>query len=223
MTDFTGFAPTPVQIRVDAQNTGYTSGGKRVLDFILAILALPFVLPVIAILCVLVRRDGGPGFFGHTRIGQNGMRFRCWKIRTMRPNAEDYLAEYLRNSPEAAKEWEADHKLTHDPRITPLGNFLRRSSLDELPQLLNILRGEMSFVGPRPIVTAELAKYGVYAESYISVKPGLTGLWQVSGRNEISYSERVQLDMDYIASQSLTQDLTIIAKTAQAVLARTGK
>ncbi|MCT4554241.1 MAG: sugar transferase [Pelagimonas sp.] len=203
--------------------TLYTRFGKRALDLTLALLLVPVLAPVVLVLALLVRRDGGDALFGHRRIGRNGKVFKCWKIRTMVPNAERRLLAYLRENPEAAAEWARDHKLENDPRITKLGNFLRRSSLDELPQLWNVIKGEMSLVGPRPIVRSELHKYGTARAAYLAMKPGVTGLWQVSGRNDVSYDERIAMDLTYADSMSMTGDLGIIAKTAGAVLDRTGK
>jgi len=196
---------------------------KRLFDIVLVALLLPVVVPVIAVLWILTRRDGGPGFFGHTRIGRNGRSFRCWKIRTMVVDAEARLAAHLAAHPEAAAEWERDYKLTDDPRITPLGDVLRRTSLDELPQIWNVLLGEMSFVGPRPVPRVELRKYRHYRTAYLSLKPGITGLWQVSGRNDVSYDERVRMDAKYLQTMSLWEDIRILAKTASSVLGRTGK
>lgn len=203
--------------------TIYIRFSKRIVDLLLALILLPVILPIILVLWALTRRDGGPGFFGHLRVGHNGKPFRCWKIRTMVPNAEARLKEYLAKNPDAAAEWARDHKLTNDPRITRLGAFLRATSLDELPQLCNVLKGEMSFVGPRPVVREEMKKYGFYRTAYLSLKPGVTGPWQVSGRNDVSYEERVRLDVEYLSNASLLYDLQIIAKTAGTVLAKTGR
>lgn len=170
-----------------------------------------------------VTKDTGPIFFVHRRIGKNGKVFRCWKIRSMVTDSEKRLREHLQSNPEAAEEWARDQKLTIDPRITRLGRFLRKTSFDELPQLWNILKGEMSLVGPRPIVRTEIQKYGQHRFSYFSVRPGLTGLWQVSGRNDISYEERVLLDTEYASKVSLLLDLKIIAWTVGVVIGRTGK
>jgi lipopolysaccharide/colanic/teichoic acid biosynthesis glycosyltransferase len=190
---------------------------KRVFDIVLSVVLLPVLLPVIAALWVLTRRDGGPGFFGHTRVGLNGRSFKCWKIRSMVVDAEPRLQAHLAENPEAAAEWARDHKLAEDPRITRLGNFLRRSSLDELPQIWNVLKGEMSFVGPRPVTRIEMRKYGHCRTAYLSLKPGITGLWQVSGRNEVSYDERVAMDVQYLQTMSIWTDIKIILKTAGAV------
>lgn len=201
----------------------YSRFGKRIFDIVFAFLLLHVLVPVILILWGVVRLDGGPGFFGHTRVGQNGKPFKCWKVRSMVVDAEARLQAYLDSNPEAAAEWERDHKLTNDPRINRLGHILRRTSLDELPQIWNVLKGEMSFVGPRPIVTKELAKYGNSVSAYLVQKPGITGLWQVSGRNDISYDQRVALDVAYLSNCNFTQDLKIILKTGSAVLGKTGR
>ncbi|MBY6059435.1 sugar transferase [Leisingera daeponensis] len=201
----------------------YSAAGKRAFDIALALVLLPFIAPLILVLWFIVRRDGGPGFFGHTRVGKNGKLFKCWKIRSMVVDAEAKLRAYLDANPEAAAEWDRDHKLTNDPRINQLGHILRKTSLDELPQIWNVLKGEMSFVGPRPIVTKELAKYGNSVSAYLVQKPGITGLWQISGRNDISYDQRVALDVAYLSNCNFTQDLTIILKTGSAVLGKTGR
>lgn len=196
---------------------------KRGLDISLTLLFMPLWLSIIAILGLLARLDGGPGFFAHERIGRDGRKFKCWKIRTMVPDAADRLARHLNTNPTARLEWQENHKLNDDPRITRLGSFLRRTSLDEIPQLLNVLRGDMSLVGPRPVVQDELEKYGVYRSGYLAMTPGITGLWQISGRNDVSYAARVMMDMEYLAKSSLVLDLKILIKTLHAVLARTGK
>lgn len=208
---------------LEAPTGVYAAGGKRIFDIFFALLLLPVLVPVIALLWCVVRRDGGPGFFGHTRVGQSGKAFKCWKLRSMVVDAEARLQAYLEANPEAAAEWARDHKLTDDPRINRLGHILRKTSLDELPQIWNVLKGEMSFVGPRPIVTKELTKYGSSVSAYLVQKPGITGLWQVSGRNDISYDERVALDVAYMFKRSFSTDLKIIAKTALAVVDRTGR
>lgn len=201
----------------------YAAFGKRVCDLIFAFALLPILIPVIALLWGLTRLDGGPGFFGHKRVGKDRRQFSCWKIRTMVPNAEAKLKQYLSENPDAMAEWQRDYKLDNDPRITRLGNFLRKTSLDELPQIWNVIRGEMSFVGPRPVVQDELLRYGEAEKYYLSVRPGITGLWQVSGRNDISYAERVRMDRIYASRYSMLQDTKIIAKTATVVLFPTGK
>ncbi len=196
--------------------------GKRILDTTVAVLALAFLSPLLLAVAILVKTDRGPALFGHTRLGQGGRRFRCLKFRTMGVDAEDRLQALLANDPAAAAEWAATQKLAHDPRVTGIGAVLRKTSLDELPQLLNVLHGEMSLVGPRPIVEAEVVRYGDNIDCYYAVRPGVTGLWQVSGRSETSYADRVELDTRYVRNWSLGQDLSILLKTVPAVLARRG-
>lgn len=214
---------TAPQANVSIRNPAYLGWPKRALDLTLVLATVPISLPLIAGLAIATRIDGGPSFFGHTRIGQNGKAFTCWKLRTMVPNAKEKLAEHLRANPEAAAEWARDFKLENDPRVTKLGAFLRKTSLDELPQLWNILRGEMSLVGPRPVTRAEITRYGALRWAYFALRPGLTGIWQVSGRNDVTYDERVEMDVRYLSEASLTCDLDIIARTAGAVLNRTGR
>ena len=188
-----------------------------------ALLLLVLLAPLMLVVALLIaRRDGMPILFGHYRVGQRGQLFRCFKFRTMYRDSERMLADLLRNDPVARNEWARDQKLANDPRITPIGQILRRTSLDELPQLLNVLRGEMCLVGPRPITVAELTRYGRVRWDYLSVRPGLTGLWQVSGRNNTSYAERVALDREYVDKRSPWLDLKILLKTVKVVVARDG-
>jgi lipopolysaccharide/colanic/teichoic acid biosynthesis glycosyltransferase len=168
------------------------------------------------------RRDGAPILFAHYRVGKNGKLFRCLKFRSMLRNSEQLLANLLQDDPEARAEWEREQKLTDDPRITGVGHFLRKTSLDELPQLLNVVRGEMSLVGPRPITVEELTRYGKVRWHYVSVRPGMTGLWQVSGRNNTTYDERVALDQRYVEQRSLLGDIGILFKTVRVVVRREG-
>src|SRR5690606_27637083 len=156
------------------------------------------------------------------RIGRRGQVIKAWKFRSMHVDAERMLKEYLQNNPEARREWEQSHKLRHDPRVTALGRFLRKTSLDELPQVWNVLRGDMSVVGPRPIVQGEIHRYGDAIRLYASVKPGLTGLWQVSGRTECSYADRVRFDEFYIRHWSPWLDIYILAKTVVTLIKRQG-
>jgi Undecaprenyl-phosphate galactose phosphotransferase WbaP len=195
---------------------------KTVFDHIAAAVLVVLFAPLLTGLALLVRADGGPVFFRQLRIGAGGREFSCLKFRTMVVYADRQLQHLLRGDPRAAAEWAADQKLTHDPRITRVGAFLRRSSLDELPQLLNVLRGEMSLVGPRPIVAAEVARYGRNIEYYYETKPGITGLWQVSGRNDTGYARRVKLDVWYVRNWSLGHDIAILCKTVPAVFLRRG-
>ena len=201
----------------------YEGMGKRFIDLLLVLLLLPALIIIVPLLWMVVRLDGGPGFFKHKRVGKNGQHFYCWKLRTMVLDAEERLVEYLKAYPEFAEEWQNNYKLRSDPRITRIGNFLRKTSLDELPQVWNVLKGEMSFVGPRPVVMPELEYYGDAAIRCFSVRPGVTGSWQVSGRNNVDYSERVRLDLDYVNDVSFRRDMAIIAKTGAAVLMRTGR
>ena len=160
--------------------------------------------------------------FGHERIGKGRKTFSCFKFRTMIPDAESVLEDLLIANPKARLEWEENHKLRNDPRITRFGEFLRKSSLDELPQLWNVIKGDMSLVGPRPVVADELAKYGQKAQVYCSVKPGITGLWQISGRSNVTYSRRVSLDALYVRNQRLVLDLWILFCTVKVVAKRVG-
>ena len=196
---------------------------KRSLDVLLAVLAIIFLAPLLFVITAAVYlQDGGPILFFHTRIGRGGKLFKCLKFRSMAVDAQARLDAYLERDLRARAEWARDRKLRSDPRITPVGRFLRRSSLDELPQLLNVLRGDMSLVGPRPIVEAEAVKYGGCFHYYCAVRPGITGLWQVSGRNDVSYDIRVALDTEYVRSIGLWLDLKIIALTIPAILMRRG-
>ena len=198
-------------------------GGARMLEIVLCVAILVFFAPLMIVVALLIKLgDGGPILFAHPRIGRFGRTFPCLKFRSMAVNAEAQLQALLARDPAARAEWERDHKLTVDPRITALGQFLRRSSLDELPQLFNVLRGEMSLVGPRPIVQAEVARYRRYFRYYCQVRPGITGLWQVSGRSDLRYRRRVALDVVYARSRCLGLDFKILLATAPAVLARRG-
>lgn len=192
---------------------------KLALDKGAAALGLLFFAPfLIGISLIILCVEGGPIFYAHERIGQGGRPFRCLKFRTMAVNADRLLADLLERDPAARREWQDTRKLARDPRISRLGAILRRSSLDELPQFLNVLKGEMSMVGPRPVVTEELHHYGPFLADYLSVRPGLTGLWQVSGRSDTSFEERVALDTRYVRSQSLVADLRILCRTVWVVL-----
>ena len=195
----------------------------RVVDIGFSLTALVFLAPLMFLIALaVILSDGGPAVFAHRRIGKNGRTFGCLKFRSMRPNAEALLQALLAENPEARLEWERDHKLTHDPRITALGKFLRRSSLDELPQFLNVLQGEMSLVGPRPIVEAEAGRYGRRLEHYSRLRPGITGLWQVSGRSAATYRRRVACDSLYARRRSLTLNARILVSTVPAVLKARG-
>ena len=204
-------ASVPIQTSVNAAL-------KRICD-VLGAMALGIVFsPLMAIIVLLMRREGGPMIYRHRRVGRNGKVFECLKFRTMVPNAEQVLRDVLERHPELKAEWLRDHKLRNDPRVTALGRFLRRTSLDELPQLWNVVRGEMSLVGPRPVVREELMRYGRNLRVYLSAKPGITGLWQVMGRNDTDYRRRVAMDVCYVRNQNLLLDLYILLKTTRVVL-----
>jgi len=195
----------------------------RILDITLILLAAPYILLAFLLLILAIKLDSkGPVFYRQTRIGRYGRKFYVYKFRTMVENADQILQTYLANSPELRAEWLATHKLKQDPRVTRIGTTLRKLSLDELPQLWNIIIGDMSLVGPRPIVDAEVEKYGKCFDLYIQVRPGLTGLWQVSGRNDTTYEQRVELDEYYILNRSLQLDLQILLKTVFVVLRKDG-
>jgi exopolysaccharide production protein ExoY len=201
----------------------YNEIGVRTLDLTIALSILIFILPLLIVIAVMVRmQDGGRAVFAHERIGRNGRMFKCLKFRSMVPDAGRRLSELLDRDPDARAEWDRDHKLKNDPRITRVGAFLRRSSLDELPQLFNVLRGDMSIVGPRPIVTAEITRYGRRFQHYCAVKPGITGLWQVSGRNDVAYRRRVAMDTIYARHKSLVWDIKLLLLTVPAVLFASG-
>jgi Undecaprenyl-phosphate galactose phosphotransferase WbaP len=195
---------------------------KRLFDVVAASALLILLSPIFLAISGVIRRDGGVAIYSHTRVGRHGRPFKCLKFRTMRPDADKILAEWLQNNSDAKAEWTKNFKLKNDPRITPVGHFLRRSSLDELPQLINVIRGEMSLVGPRPIVTEELERYGDCVSLYLQVLPGITGLWQVSGRSDTGYGERVSLDTWYVQNWSLWYDVAILFKTIAVVFARRG-
>ena len=179
-------------------------------------------LPVIVAVAVMLRWERGPILFSHRRVGHDGRSFQCLKFRSMVPDANRVLRDLLERHPELRAEWLRDHKLREDPRVTAVGRFLRRTSLDELPQLWNVIAGDMSLVGPRPVVCEELMRYGRCASMYLSTRPGLTGLWQVTGRNDTDYRRRVAQDVYYVRRQSLRLDLYILLKTVQVVLGRYG-
>lgn len=196
---------------------------KRLLDLVLSTAALIALAPALAAIALAIMLDSkGPVVFGHLRIGRNGRNFKALKFRSMVMNGAEVLEKHFKSYPEAREEWERDHKLKDDPRVTRVGRFLRKTSLDELPQLWNVLINEMSLVGPRPIVEAEVPKYGSSFSLYTRVQGGVTGLWQVSGRNDVSYEERVKLDSFYVRNWSVWLDLCILYKTIGTVVFRSG-
>ena len=195
---------------------------KAAFDYVGAAVLLVVLLPVFIGIALLIRLDGGPAMFTHRRIGTGGRRFECLKFRSMVLDSDAVLDRLLRSDPAAAAEWAATQKLRDDPRITPIGRILRTTSLDELPQLINVLRGEMSLVGPRPIVESEINRYGEQIRFYMATRPGMTGLWQVSGRSETTYAERVRLDVRYVREWSFWRDIVILLKTVSVVIQRRG-
>nr|WP_246581031.1 sugar transferase [Deinococcus aestuarii] len=196
---------------------------KRVFDLLVVALLFPVLTPLLLLVGLAVALDSrGPVLYGAPRLGWRGGSFRCWKFRSMHENAEERLAELLDQDPEARAYYDTYHKLRDDPRVTRVGRFLRRTSLDELPQLLNVLRGEMSLVGPRPYLPRERPKIGTHADVILSCRPGMTGWWQVSGRSGTSFQGRVQIDLQYVRRWSPWLDLTLLAATVRVVLARKG-
>jgi lipopolysaccharide/colanic/teichoic acid biosynthesis glycosyltransferase len=224
--------PNPVltmsSLVVPAGHVTLTGGSRAdaaysLLNRLSALLLLMAFAPLM--LCIawrIWREDGAPVLFAHWRVGQRGHLFRCLKFRSMVRSADLVLAELLAHDANARDEWVRDHKLRDDPRVMRVGRFLRRTSLDELPQLLNVLRGEMNLVGPRPVVVQEVPRYGEHKQHYLSVKPGMTGLWQVSGRNNLTYAQRVALDARYVETRSLRRDLSILLRTVSVLVTRDG-
>ncbi|WRH64337.1 MAG: sugar transferase [Fuscovulum sp.] len=201
----------------------YARYGKRMFDILLVFIAAPAWLPLTVLLAVGAMLDGGRPLFFQSRIGRNGKVFRIVKLRSMVVGADKKLVDYLASNPEAKAEWDEKQKLLNDPRITTYGKFIRRTSLDELPQLWNVLRGEMSIVGPRPVTAVELKRYGSRVEFYQSMRPGITGMWQVYGRNDVSYDERIALDVEYTRRASLFVDIKMVLLTVPVVLRLTGR
>lgn len=195
---------------------------KRIFDLLAALVLLVLLALPFACIALLIRRDGGSAIFAHKRVGQSGQQFACFKFRTMHVGAEEQLRILLATDPAVREEWEREFKLRDDPRITRIGQFLRQTSLDELPQLFNVIRGEMSLVGPRPVIQAELACYGEDVDYFLMVRPGITGLWQVSGRNDVDYDTRVYLDTWYVKNWSMWYDVAILFKTIKVVFERKG-
>lgn len=196
---------------------------KRTIDLASSALLTLFMLPLVAIISLLIVVESGfPIFYFHERLGRGGQIFHMWKFRTMKRNSAEVLDQYLARSAKLRKEWTENHKLQNDPRITRVGRVLRKTSLDELPQLWNVIKGEMSLVGPRPIIDAEVAKYRESYALYLKTTPGITGLWQVSGRNRTTYAERIAYDTYYVQNWSVWMDIYLLAKTIGAVLTGDG-
>lgn len=199
----------------------YLRIGKRLLDLALVLIASPLVVPLVLTLALVVARDGGKPFYRQIRVGRGGREFTMWKMRSMVHQADKKLAAYLEDNPTARAEWDEKQKLSQDPRITRFGRMLRKTSLDELPQFWNVFRGEMSLVGPRPMMPEQQAQYP--GTDYYDLRPGITGSWQVSARNESSFSDRAWFDNAYARSLSLRKDLRLLAATVRVVLQATGR
>lgn len=198
---------------------------KRSIDIIGALLGMIILIPTTIVLYIvrkILKEDDGPLFYKHSRYGENGKTFELYKFRSMCINADEKLKEYLIQNTDIKNEFEQNHKLQHDPRITKLGLFLRKTSIDELPQMINILKGDMSFVGPRPVVDEEIVKYGDNKAKFLSVKPGLTGYWQVNGRSNTTYEDRMNMELYYADNYSLWLDVKIFLKTFIAVFKKEG-
>jgi lipopolysaccharide/colanic/teichoic acid biosynthesis glycosyltransferase len=206
--------------RTRSSSRSYHRIFKRLLDIVLVTLSLPVVIPVVALMAVLVALDGSNPFYSQKRLGRAGRVFRMWKLRSMVPDADAHLARHLAEDPAARREWAVKQKLSRDPRITPIGRIMRKTSIDELPQLWNVLIGEMSLVGPRPMMVDQKPLYP--GRAYYALRPGLTGPWQVSDRNACSFAERASYDTDYWRSVSLAEDVRLIAATVRVVLRGTG-
>ncbi|RVU84466.1 hypothetical protein EOL70_09380 [Leucothrix sargassi] len=190
---------------------------KRAMDIIGSLALITLFSPLLIIIAFLVHRDGGSSLYSQSRIGYGGKSFKCYKFRSMIMDSQQFLENFLATNPEARAEWNKDFKLKNDPRITRVGSFLRKTSLDELPQLFNVLKGDMSLVGPRPVVEDELARYGALAQKYITARPGMTGLWQVTGRNDTTYRERISLDCYYIENWRAHTDMFLMFKTLSVI------
>ncbi|RYY81560.1 MAG: sugar transferase [Chitinophagaceae bacterium] len=197
----------------------HSSALKRAMDLVIAFTVLAFVAPIFLIVYALIKIfDPGPALFSHLRVGRDGRMFTVYKFRTMRVDAQERLEEVLTSDPKAAAEWAEFQKLKNDPRVTVIGRILRRTSIDELPQLLNIVRGEMSVIGPRPVTSGEIHRYGAEYPYYTAVRPGVLGLWQVKGRNKLTYPERVAYDVQYVKTWSIWQDIKIMLVAIPVVL-----
>lgn len=212
--------PVRITAKMRSRKSRYRAYGKRALDLALVIASAPIIVPVVATLAVAVMITGQSPFYVQDRIGLHGKTFSMYKLRTMLPNAEERLKAYLAENPDAKAEWDSKQKLIQDPRVTPIGNWLRKTSLDELPQLINVLNGTMSLVGPRPMMIEQKSQYRGVA--YYRLRPGLTGLWQVSDRNDCDFTGRVRFDEAYDRMVSLTTDIRVLAQTVMVVLRGTG-
>lgn len=222
MTDFKPDLALPESgfLQVDENQGLYRNGAKRAVETLLVLLTSPVTLPLILLMAILVACDGGNPFFAQKRLGRNGRVFRIWKLRSMVVDAEDHLKAHLDQDPQARDQWDSTQKLKQDPRVTPVGRLLRKTSMDELPQLLNVLNGTMSLVGPRPMMVGQRRMY--YGRAYYRLRPGITGLWQISARNESEFVARVRYDEQYHRDLSGWLDLSILARTVMVVLRGTG-
>jgi Undecaprenyl-phosphate galactose phosphotransferase WbaP len=212
------FHSAPRAVVHSARGSRVGEAAKRLLDIVGALTLVLVLSPLLLVVGLMLARDRGAIIYSHSRTGRHGRSFGCLKFRTMVPNAEQALRELLHNDPELQREWMRDQKLRNDPRVTAIGRFLRRTSLDELPQLWNVLKGEMSLVGPRPVVREEWQRYGRRLDTYLAAKPGVTGLWQVMGRSDSCYRRRVALDSYYVRKRSLLMDIFILLRTVKVVL-----
>lgn len=223
-TDLHGFsvdpAPQSASSSKFASDSLYSRVTKRAIDCILILLAAPVVVPIVLLAALFVSLDGGSPFYIQRRVGQGGRIFRMWKLRSMVKDADARLESHLAENPEARKEWDATQKLKKDPRITRFGRLIRKSSLDELPQLWNVLKGDMSLVGPRPMMVSQRDLY--HGQSYFRLKPGITGFWQISDRNECRFRDRVRFDDAYEAAVSFKTDVTVLLRTVMVVIRGTG-
>ena len=193
---------------------------KRIIDVIISTIGLIVLSPIFLILAIIIKLDSkGPVFFAHTRYGKDGKKFKMYKFRTMYENAQDMINDF---TPEQMKEWKENFKLQDDPRITKVGKFLRKTSLDELPQIVNIIKGDLSIIGPRPVIEEELEKYGDNKDKFLSVTPGLTGYWQANGRSSTTYEQRMEMELYYIDNISPKLDIKIFFKTIESVIKKEG-
>lgn len=220
LTDISSGKDTSAKVASVAPSSPYRAGLKRVFETLLVLAALPIVLPAVVILALLVASDGHSPFYSQKRVGRGGRVFRMWKLRTMVPDADAMLAAYLARTPAARLEWDATQKLKHDPRITVVGRALRKTSLDELPQLFSVLTGDMALVGPRPMMVEQQELYT--GQSYYRLRPGVTGLWQISDRNACEFRDRVRFDDAYDSTLSFATDVSIILRTVAVVVRGTG-
>jgi len=217
-SDYNPIVPVVAEQPVGARR--YSAHAKRALDLVFVLLAAPVALVIVGLVCLCIMRDGGSPFFSQERVGRGGRVFRMWKLRSMIRDAEDRLESHLDACPERRREWDTHQKLRCDPRVTRIGRFIRKTSIDELPQLWNVLRGDMSLVGPRPMMPSQRAIYP--GTAYYALRPGITGFWQVSVRHESNFAQRAECDTSYFRELSLATDLRVMLRTVRVVLCGTG-